>query len=411
MGARAREVDWVAVLLAATVMVVEGYDLVIYGNTLPIMLKDSDMGLTVSAAGVIGSAVFVGMLLGGLSVGPLVRRLGVKGMLAVGIGCFSVVMAGAALAHHPWMLGFLRLVAGWGLGAVMPACMAMTRQSTTSRSGPLAISAVMAGIPLGGIAASIFTYLGVGALGWRGLFGVGALLSVLLLPFVPLFAKRVAVHGDEAPVPRQGQLVPRPFRFVVAIGCLATFCFLLTFYGLVTWLPKLMTELRVPFEDALQLTLVLNAGGVIGSVATGFVATRLGSLKTLGCAGIVCAVMLLAIPSGLVSGVGLMVVVTILGVVAPTTQNLVNAIVAEVVPMQSRAASLGRTLGVGRLGAITAPLVGSWLLVQIPQGMGFRSGAGAVFIAFAGVCVLGVAVSLAFPRVARHTLAKEPVND
>ena len=163
------------------------------------------------AAGVVGSAVFVGMLLGGLSVGLLVRRLGVRNMLMLGIGCFSLAMAGAALAHQPWALGFLRLLAGWGLGAVMPACMAMTRQSATSRSGPFAISAVMAGIPLGGIAGSSFTYLGAGTLGWRGLFGVGALLGVLLLPFVSMFAERVTAHGDGAATPRQGRLAPPPF--------------------------------------------------------------------------------------------------------------------------------------------------------------------------------------------------------
>ena len=133
-----------------------------------------------------------------------------------------------------------------------------------------------------------------------------------------------------------------------------------------------MTELRVPLEGALQLALVLNAGGVIGSLSTGFVATRLGSLRTLGCAGLICAAMLILIPSGLVSGAGLMVLVTVLGMVAPTTQNLVNALVAEIVPAQSRAVSLGRTLGVGRLGAITAPLIGSWLLAHIPRGSGLQ---------------------------------------
>ena len=112
MDSKGREVDWGAVAMAATVMIVEGYDLVIYGNTLPIMLKDAGLGLSVGAAGVVGSAVFVGMLLGGLSVGLLVRRLGVRNMLMLGIGCFSLAMAGAALAHQPWALGFLRLLAG-----------------------------------------------------------------------------------------------------------------------------------------------------------------------------------------------------------------------------------------------------------------------------------------------------------
>ena len=171
-----------------------------------------------------------------------------------------------------------------------------------------------------------------------------------------------------------------------------------------------MTELRVPLEGALQLALVLNAGGVIGSLSTGFVATRLGSLRTLGCAGLICAAMLILIPSGLGSA-GLMVLVTVLGMVAPTTQNLVNALVAEIVPAQSRAASLGRTLGVGRLGAITAPLIGSWLLAHIPRGSGLQGGAGSVFVTFAGVWLLGVAISLLFPWGARHARAQEITNE
>lgn len=47
MDSKGREVDWGAVAMAATVMIVEGYDLVIYGNTLPIMLKDAGLGLSV----------------------------------------------------------------------------------------------------------------------------------------------------------------------------------------------------------------------------------------------------------------------------------------------------------------------------------------------------------------------------
>lgn len=404
LGMRDRGIDWGAVAMATIVMLVEGYDLVIYGSTLPIMLKESSLGLTVGVAGIVGSAVFFGMLFGGLSVGTLAHHLGLRAMLTVGICCFSISMVGAALIHEPWLFCMLRFLAGWGLGAVMPTCMAMTRQSSTTRLGPLAISTVMAGIPLGGMVASLFTYVGVATMGWRGLFVVGALLGVLLLPFVAAFARRVA-NNSEGSSQRQARKIPQPLWIIVLVGCLATFCFLLTYYGLVTWLTQLMTELRVPLSGALQLALVLNVGGAVGSVAIGVVAMRFGSLRTLVCAGVVSVAMLVLIPSGAVSGTGLMVVVTVLGMVAPATQNLVNAIIAESVPAENRAASLGKTLGVGRVGAIAAPLLGSWLLASVPKGTGLTGGAGLVFVAFACTCLVGVGAALLFPFGARRAQA------
>ena len=127
----------------------------------------------------------------------------------------------------------------------------------------------------------------------------------------------------------------------------------------------------------------LFLSGVIGSALTGLLAMRYGAWALTVVSGTACAVCLVLVPSGLFSGVPLMVLVALLGMFSPSTQNLVNSLVADSVGPSLRAAVLGVTLGVGRLGAVAAPVIGSFLLLRAGRGQGLASPAGAVFLAFA----------------------------
>ena len=124
-------------------MLVEGYDLGIYGNLLPFLLRDGSLGLDTALAGVAGSAVFIGMLLGGLAAGWLSSRYGQRRVLVCGISVFSAAMLCTALVHDSVLFAGTRLLAGVGLGVVMPVCMAMARSACLSAMSSLCISVVM----------------------------------------------------------------------------------------------------------------------------------------------------------------------------------------------------------------------------------------------------------------------------
>ncbi|RLP06717.1 hypothetical protein D9T14_11715 [Propionibacterium australiense] len=98
------QVRWRVVLAAAAAMTVEGYDLNIYGSVLPFLTADENLGMTTGAAGLVGSAVFCGMLVGGLCVGRLSARLSQVRVLRWGIVVFSAAMFGASfVAHAMWL--------------------------------------------------------------------------------------------------------------------------------------------------------------------------------------------------------------------------------------------------------------------------------------------------------------------
>jgi MFS family permease len=71
-------------------------------------------------AGFLASAVFLGMLLGGLIVGTLGDWLGRRPMLLVGLVCNAVAGVLSALTTNVWQLSALRCIAGVGIGATVP---------------------------------------------------------------------------------------------------------------------------------------------------------------------------------------------------------------------------------------------------------------------------------------------------
>ncbi len=386
---RRGSVDWRVVAAASTIMMVEGYDLGIYGMLLPIMLSDPSIALSTSAAGLAGSAAFIGMLLGGLAVGMLCARYGQRRILIGGILLFSAAMLAAAAAPNVLVLWITRLLAGCGLGVVMPICMAAVRASCSRVAIPLCFSLVTGGIPAGGALAALASRAAALQIGWRPLFGGGALLGMVLLPVLGVVLRAGRSRGAEQPA--TSRTVPwRDLILPALAGSLATFCFLLSFYGLMTWLTKLMTQLQVPIAGAFQLTLLLNLGAVVGSGLTGLAATRFGPLPLTVISGLVGAACLVLVPSRLVGAGTMIVVVVILGMASPSPQNLVNALVAEATEAPWRTGLLGFTLGVGRLGAVAAPVIGSHLLISTVPGIGLTRAPGVVFLAFATASMGGV---------------------
>jgi len=147
--------------------------------------------------------------------------------------------------------------------------------------------------------------------------------------------------------------------------------------------------------SSLAFLLVLNVGAVVGAIGASFVADRIGirpvAVTAFGCAAI--SVLLLALnqPTGL-----LFVLVAVAGLGSVGTQILVNGYVATYYPDNVRATALGWSLGVGRTGAITGPILGGLIAAST---LGYQWN----FYLFAVVAVLGLVLIAAVP--ARRSLA------
>ena len=106
-------------------LLADGYDLYVYGATLPGFIGPQNWGVTREQAGLVGSLALVGMLIGSLAAGVLTDRFGRRRMFAVSVATFSAFMVACALAPTFAVFGVFRFLACLGVGGLLPTAVAV----------------------------------------------------------------------------------------------------------------------------------------------------------------------------------------------------------------------------------------------------------------------------------------------
>ena len=406
----------VVVAVCGATIVVDGYDLIVYGTVVPTFLDGSaEWTLTKVEAGRVGSYALIGMLIGALAVGALTDVLGRRRIMLGCVAWFSAAMALAAVAPSPELFALARFVAGIGLGGVVPTAVALTIEYAHPRHRNLTNGVMFSGYSVGGIAAALTAIQVIPHSGWRAMFWIGAgagvvlfPLAAVLLPESPTFLVRrsrleearalVDAFDLEMPAVTTGggasragvlQLFQRAHARATVLFWLATAVGLLLVYGLNTWLAQIMREAGHDLGSALAFVVVLNLGAIAGTPLLGVVADRVGARRvTTGmflAAGTAILLLSLRLPTPVI-----FTLVAIAGACTIGTTILVNSFTATYFPEHLAATALGVSLGVGRLGAIVGPIYGGWIL-----GTGW--GLDANFYAFAAPALLGALAMLALP--------------
>lgn len=417
---------WVPVLCWLAV-VFDGFDAVVLGTVLPSLIEDPTMNVTAASGTWIASIGLVGMMIGALASGNLTNRFGRRNLLLGSVLAFSLLTALTAFAPGAVTIGLLRFLAGIGLGGCLPTAISMVTEFAGVRRGANATTMLMTGYHVGAV---ITALLAVGIMtsfdfGWKVMFLIGGLPIIALLPVMwkylpesPQYlllkgrteeAQRIAdaygvdltdalaaqAKADAEPVSEQSQnralsmLFTPQYRWITVLIWVGAFMGLLLVYGLNTWLPQIMVAADYDLGNSLGFLVVLNAGAVIGLMFAGKVGDRISPRRAATIWFIGAAVMLMLLTVRLPMG-GLYLFVFLTGIFVFSAQNLVTAFAATHYPPEARGAAIGMSLGVGRLGAISGPIIGGGLLTA---GLAYPWG----FFAFAIVGVLG-GIALASAR-------------
>ncbi|MFE5838546.1 MFS transporter [Arthrobacter sp. NPDC056493] len=385
-----------AVLVCWLLVVFDGYDLIVYGTVQSALINDTGWGLTKATAGTVGSMAFAGMMIGAVFAGRMADTWGRRRTI---LGCavvFSVFTILCAFAPNAYTFGALRLLAGIGLGGLVPSANALVAELVPAKWRSTIATLMMSGVPIGGSLAALAGIPLIPAYGWQVMFLVAVVALAVVIPlgvgFLPETLPPAGVRqaaGTATPETRPGfrSLLRAPYLGVSVLYAVATLVTLFAWYGLGTWLPNLMQLAGYNLGSALTFALALNLGAVVGSVATAWAGTRFGPVPTAVAAAAVAAVALLVLVTGPpVTVVYLMLVLA--GVGTHGTQCLVIAAVASHYPAHLRGTALGWALGVGRIGAVAAPQAGGLLLAA---GLGVNSN----FLAFAGAAAVAALLLVA----------------
>src|SRR5215471_18183375 len=180
---RRRTVAWV-VALAFLGLVFDGYDLVVYGTVLSTFLRDpSQIGpVTPAVGGALGSYALIGVLVGALLAGTMSDVLGRRKLMLLSYAWFSIGMGITALMTTTTGFGILRFFTGLGVGSLVATTGAIVSEFAPPGKKNLCNAIVYSGVPFGSLLSALLAILLLAGIGWRGMFLIGALPIITLLP-------------------------------------------------------------------------------------------------------------------------------------------------------------------------------------------------------------------------------------
>ena len=419
---RLRTVTWI-VALATVGLVFDGYDLVVYGAVVSTFLRDATQigPVAPAVAGLLGSCALVGVMVGALLAGAVGDLLGRRKVMMFSYAWFSAGMALTALSTSATVFGALRFCTGLGIGALLATTAALVAEYAPPGRKNLVNAITNGGIPLGSLLAAGLAMLLLEHIGWRGLFGIGALPMVTLLPLayfrMPESVAWLAARGrmeearalsertgmplptSAAPARGAGAMAPvdqvgfaglfTDYRFATLVLGLMSATGLVLVYSLNTWLPEIMLRAGFDAKGSLAFLLVLNGGSLFGALAASRAADRFGPKPVVASCfavgGVALALVTLGFPLA-----GLLAIVALVGLGTSGTQTLIYGFVANYYRTNVRAAGVAWCAGFGRLGGIGGPVLGSTL---IGAGLALDT----IFYVLAGLAALGMGLTLLVP--------------
>jgi putative MFS transporter len=275
--------------------------------------------ISLAQAGSLLGIAYLGQLAGALVFGAASERFGRKPVFIVALIVFGVFSLVTAFAWSYTSLYWFRLAEGFGLGGEVPVAVALFNEVVKgSKRGTLVAiyeSLFGWGVFLTPLVAYALLRIFGDALGWRILFGIGAIPAIVAIPaifFLPESPRWLVDHGRQEEADRivtRGEsrlrarniTLPEPPPLAPSSGARSNFLellgrrylkrtitlwliwFLVYFveYGFTVWLPGLYVRIgHLPASRSLLLTAVSGALGLITSYAMVYTLDRFGRRPT-----------------------------------------------------------------------------------------------------------------------------------
>lgn len=385
---------WSVLMIAATV-VLDGLDNQMLGLAAPSLLRE--WGISRDALGFVFALGFVGMAAGTLTSGYIGDRFGRRGALLLGTAIFGVATLLTGFSTALWHVAALKTIAGIGLGGVPGTASAMIAEFTPRRWRSVAVTFGVVCVSIGGILGGIAAALILPALGWRWLFYLGGVITMVfvlllwwLLPESPRYLVDKPARREELdhilrrsghpgvtalPVPEMDKPAPyTPFGALLS-GALrrdslalsvAMFSGMFMIYLMFNWAPTMLFSSGFGLQTASLGLTSFNIGGTIGAMIASLAIIRFGSRPTLIFMAVIgaaiCALLALLPISGGRNEQAVLACLGALGLFASAAQSAMFAVGAHAFPTAVRARGLGLMGAAGRAGAIISAVAGATLI-------------------------------------------------
>jgi MFS family permease len=255
-----------AIGLCVLLNALDGFDVLTISFASPGIAKE--WGIDRGALGIVLSMELIGMALGSVLLGQVTDRIGRR---ATTIGCLVVMAFGLLSTTQVDSIGLLaasRLITGFGIGGMLVTTNALVAEYSNDKWRGGAVAIMAAGYPVGGIVGGIAGNL-LKTGDWRDVFFLGASITAMCLPLVPLLAPepvgsllhrrpadtlakvdkslRALGHGEiaelppvepDAPRAHISELIRPGLAAITVLLTAAYFLHVMTFYFILKWVPR-----------------------------------------------------------------------------------------------------------------------------------------------------------------------------
>jgi benzoate transport len=380
------------------ITLMNGFCILAISFTAPVIAKDWDV--RPAALGVVLGASFVGMALGSLALAPLADYVGRRWIVLGAVGTLGISMLVTSLTHSVPQLTAARFLTGFAEGTMLPSMTAMVAEYSPDQSRNLSISIMQIAYPLGGTAAGFLTIYLMRMFRWTSVFvggGVSTLaVGVLALVALPESLDFLASRRDPRSLGKVNRILGKMNQAALnewpaeeasaeakRVGIKALlhgenakwtvlywigfFCTMFGTYFVMVWLPKLVVDAGLTFNNAAAIGAILNIGAVLGILWIGFGTTGPGRLRWVIVWFSMISFVLMAYLGSARANVWLLTALAILlGMTSNGSFVGLYVVGARLYETSARATGIGWGIGIGRAGAILSPIIAGVLL-----GMGW----------------------------------------
>ncbi|MDR2326087.1 MAG: MFS transporter [Acidovorax sp.] len=386
--------QWRVVALCMALSMVDGFDVMVMAFTASAV--SAHWQLSGAALGFLLSAGLFGMAGGSLLLAPLADRWGRRPLILLCLMLAGLGMLASVWSQTPAQLAAMRVLTGLGVGGILACSNVMASEYASQRWRSLAVTLQSTGYALGAsIGGSVALWL-LSLYSWRSVFWFGGLCTLLIfllaclalpesLDFLLARRPKAALRRLNALLVRLGQPVlgslPLPaeaasktrlhgplqlfapgLRRATLLVWLSFFSAMFGFYFVMSWTPKLLASAGLSAEQGVTCGVLLSMGGIVGTAVLGLLAARFAIHRVLVVFMLFSAVLLCF----LVANSGALwlsyALALLIGVFVNACVAGLYAISPLVYGSEVRATGMGWGIGVGRMGAIVAPLVAGSLL-------------------------------------------------
>ncbi|MBP7779082.1 MAG: MFS transporter [Acidobacteria bacterium] len=288
--------QWKAFLTTFFAWVLDAFDFTI----ITFVLVDIQQSFSVNKAlaGLLGTVTLLFRVVGGIGAGTIADRYGRKGPILFSIAWFTAfaVLSGASTSYV--MLFAFRGLFGIGMGGMWAAGMPLALEHWPQHLRGIASGILQGGYSAGFLLSSLVYQLGYPLIrhepewAWRVMLWAGVIPALVVfavmwtVPESPIWLeqqRRLAAEGGRTRL-SLARLFDRDLVWVTLHTSLLMGAFVSVYQSTTFWYPTLLSTMKL---QPLSFLLLLNAGGMLGSVALGAMSERWGGRRGSATSGMV----------------------------------------------------------------------------------------------------------------------------